>query len=90
MCVSTQLWFRAGIRQQNPEGTRWDAIQVPREVAQVSAGPKDLLWAVLWDGKLLVRTGISKDCPKGLTLTDLFLSFEFTHIECWTYSTCFE
>ncbi|XP_016084950.1 tectonin beta-propeller repeat-containing protein 1-like [Sinocyclocheilus grahami] len=61
----TGLWFRTGIRQQNPEGTRWEPIQVPREVAQVSAGPKDLLWLVLWDGQLLARTGISKDCPKG-------------------------
>ncbi|XP_016389238.1 tectonin beta-propeller repeat-containing protein 1-like [Sinocyclocheilus rhinocerous] len=60
-----KLWFRTGIRQQNPEGTRWEPIQVPREVAQVSAGPKDLLWLVLWDGQLLARTGISKDCPKG-------------------------
>ncbi|KAI2666607.1 Tectonin beta-propeller repeat-containing protein 1 [Labeo rohita] len=60
-----KLWFRTGIRQQNPEGTRWEPIQVPREVAQVSAGPKDLLWVVLWDGQLLARTGISKDCPKG-------------------------
>uniref|UniRef100_A0A9J8AJG4 Tectonin beta-propeller repeat containing 1 n=1 Tax=Cyprinus carpio carpio TaxID=630221 RepID=A0A9J8AJG4_CYPCA len=59
------LWFRTGIRQQNPEGTCWEPIQVPREVAQVSAGPKDLLWVVLWDGQLLARTGISKDCPKG-------------------------
>ncbi|KAK2915914.1 hypothetical protein Q8A67_000288 [Cirrhinus molitorella] len=60
-----KLWFRTGIRQQNPEGTHWEPIQVPREVAQVSAGPNDLLWVVLWDGQLLARTGISKDCPKG-------------------------
>uniref|UniRef100_A0A8C1ZHY8 Tectonin beta-propeller repeat containing 1b n=1 Tax=Cyprinus carpio TaxID=7962 RepID=A0A8C1ZHY8_CYPCA len=60
-----KLWFRTGIRQQNPEGTRWEPIQVPQEVAQVSAGPKDLLWVVLWDGQLLARTGINKDCPKG-------------------------
>ncbi len=88
VCISTQLWFRTGIRQQNPEGTSWEPIQVPREVMQVSAGPKDLLWVVLWDGQLLARTGISKDCPKGLTRTDIFLSFEFTHTVCTTYSTC--
>ncbi|XP_051989161.1 tectonin beta-propeller repeat-containing protein 1-like [Xyrauchen texanus] len=62
-----KVWVRAGIRHQNPEGTRWEPVQVPREVAQVGAGPKDLLWAVLWDGQLLVRTGISKDCPTGLS-----------------------
>ncbi len=90
VCISTQLWFRTGIRQQNPEGTHWEPIQVPREVVQVSAGPKDLLWVVLWDGQLLARTGICKDCPKGLTRTDLFLSFEFTHTVCTTDSTCFE
>ncbi|XP_073712934.1 tectonin beta-propeller repeat-containing protein 1 isoform X1 [Misgurnus anguillicaudatus] len=60
-----KVWFRTGIRQQNPEGTSWESVHVPREVTQVSAGPKDLLWAVLWDGQLLVRTGISRDCPKG-------------------------
>ncbi|XP_056107468.1 tectonin beta-propeller repeat-containing protein 1 [Rhinichthys klamathensis goyatoka] len=60
-----KLWSRTGISQQNPEGTRWEPVQVPREVAQVSAGPKDLLWVVLWDGQMLARTGISKDCPKG-------------------------
>uniref|UniRef100_A0A671SVV9 Tectonin beta-propeller repeat containing 1b n=1 Tax=Sinocyclocheilus anshuiensis TaxID=1608454 RepID=A0A671SVV9_9TELE len=66
VCISTQLWFRTGIRQQNPEGFRWEPIQVPREVAQVSAGPKDLLWVVLWDRQLLARTGISKDCPEAV------------------------
>lgn len=87
LCISLQVWFRTGIRHQNPEGCGWESIQVPREVAQVGAGPKDLLWVVLWDGQLLVRTGVSKDCPKGLTPTDLFLDLEFL---LWnpTYSTC--
>uniref|UniRef100_A0A8B9HMK8 Peroxin/Ferlin domain-containing protein n=1 Tax=Astyanax mexicanus TaxID=7994 RepID=A0A8B9HMK8_ASTMX len=64
-----QVWFRTGVKQQNPEGTAWENIPVPKEVSQISAGPGDLLWAVLWDGQLLVRTGISKDCPKGLSLS---------------------
>lgn len=65
-----QVWFRSGIHQQNPEGTVWENIPVPdsTEVAQISAGPGDLLWAVLWDGQLLARTGICKHCPKGQCL----------------------
>lgn len=82
----SQVWFCTGIRHQNPEGSGWESVQVPREVAQVSAGPKDLLWVVLWDGQLLVRTGISKDCPKGLTPTDLFLDLKFL-LWIHTYST---
>ncbi|KAG9264374.1 tectonin beta-propeller repeat-containing protein 1-like [Astyanax mexicanus] len=62
-----KVWFRTGVKQQNPEGTAWENIPVPKEVSQISAGPGDLLWAVLWDGQLLVRTGISKDCPKGVS-----------------------
>ncbi|XP_030645886.1 tectonin beta-propeller repeat-containing protein 1 [Chanos chanos] len=60
-----KVWFRSGIHYQNPEGSHWEQVQVPREVAQIAAGPSDLLWAVLWEGQLLVRTGITKDCPKG-------------------------
>nr|XP_002661342.3 tectonin beta-propeller repeat-containing protein 1 [Danio rerio] len=60
-----QLWLRSGVRQQNPEGERWDSVQVPREVCQVSSGPGDLLWVVLWDGQMLSRRGITKHCPTG-------------------------
>lgn len=38
---------------------------MPKEVAQISTGPGDLLWALLWDGNLLVRTGLSLDSPTG-------------------------
>ncbi|KAG7244375.1 hypothetical protein INR49_002744 [Caranx melampygus] len=37
----------------------------PREVVQISCGPGDLVWAVLWEGQLIVREGIGRDCPKG-------------------------
>ncbi|XP_077388512.1 tectonin beta-propeller repeat-containing protein 1 isoform X2 [Festucalex cinctus] len=60
-----QVWFREGIHPRVPEGTNWDEVEVPKEVAQLSLGPKDLLWAVLWDGNLLVRTGLSLDSPTG-------------------------
>uniref|UniRef100_A0AAR2K8A1 Peroxin/Ferlin domain-containing protein n=1 Tax=Pygocentrus nattereri TaxID=42514 RepID=A0AAR2K8A1_PYGNA len=60
-----KVWFRTGVQQQNPEGTAWEHVAVPREVSQISVGPGDLLWAVLWDGQLLVRTGINNDCPTG-------------------------
>ncbi|XP_038125125.1 tectonin beta-propeller repeat-containing protein 1 isoform X1 [Cyprinodon tularosa] len=60
-----QVWFREGIHPRVPEGTSWEEVEVPKEVAQLSAGPGDLLWALLWDGNLLVRTGLSLDSPTG-------------------------
>lgn len=69
-----QVWFREGIHPRVPEGSGWEEVEVPKEVAQLSAGPGDLLWALLWDGNLLVRTGLSLDSPTG----QYSLSFTFT------------
>ncbi|XP_075880246.1 tectonin beta-propeller repeat-containing protein 1 [Nelusetta ayraudi] len=60
-----QVWYREGIHPRVPEGSTWEEVEVPKEVAQLSAGPGDLLWAVLWDGNLLVRKGLSLDSPSG-------------------------
>jgi len=62
-----QVWFREGIQPRVPEGVSWEEVEVPKEVAQVSAGPGDLLWALLWDGNLMVRTGLTLDTPTGNT-----------------------
>lgn len=62
-----QVWFREGIHPRVPEGSSWEEVEVPKEVAQISAGPGDLLWALLWDGSLLVRTGLSLDSPTGVS-----------------------
>lgn len=59
------MWFREGIHPRVPEGSSWEEVEVPKEVAQLSAGPGDLLWALLWDGNLLVRAGLSLDSPTG-------------------------
>ncbi|XP_068192159.1 tectonin beta-propeller repeat-containing protein 1 isoform X1 [Antennarius striatus] len=66
-----QVWFREGIHPRVPEGSSWEEVDVPKEVAQLSAGPGDLLWAVLWDGNLLVRTGLSLDSPTGTSWTEV-------------------
>ena len=63
--LTLQVWFREGIHPRVPEGTSWEEVEVPKEVAQLSAGPGDLLWVLLWDGNLLVRTGLSLDSPTG-------------------------
>lgn len=60
-----QVWFRCGINHHNPEGSSWEEVPVPGEVVQISCGPGDLVWAVLWEGHLLVREGIGRDCLKG-------------------------
>lgn len=49
----------------NPEGSVWEEVPTPGEVVQISCGPADLLWGVLWEGQFLVREGITRDCPKG-------------------------
>lgn len=50
-----------------PEGMRWNAVTVPPgcEVKSISCGAAGLVWAVLWNGKALVRVGISRTCPTG-------------------------
>lgn len=59
------MWFREGICFDNPEGSSWEEVALPGEVIQISSGPADLVWAVLWEGQFVVREGISRDCPKG-------------------------
>ncbi|KAK1793893.1 hypothetical protein P4O66_010796, partial [Electrophorus voltai] len=59
-----KLWFRDGIHHHNPEGSVWEEVPTPAEVVQISCGPADLLWAVLWEGHMLVREGITRDCPR--------------------------
>lgn len=59
------MWFREGICHDNPEGSAWEEIDLPGEVVQISCGPAELVWAVLWEGQFIVREGISRDCPRG-------------------------
>lgn len=66
-----QVWFREGIHPRVPEGSAWEEVEVPKEVAQLSAGPGDLLWALLWDGNLLVRNGLTLDSPTGTTWVEV-------------------
>uniref|UniRef100_A0A3Q1H5Y5 Tectonin beta-propeller repeat-containing protein 1 n=1 Tax=Acanthochromis polyacanthus TaxID=80966 RepID=A0A3Q1H5Y5_9TELE len=66
-----QVWFREGIHPRVPEGSGWEEVEVPKEVAQLSAGPGDLLWALLWDGNLFVRTGLSLDSPTGTSWAEV-------------------
>ncbi|XP_077590084.1 tectonin beta-propeller repeat-containing protein 1 [Stigmatopora nigra] len=66
-----QVWFREGIHPRVPEGIGWEEVETPKEVAQLTLGPRDLLWAVLWDGNLLVRTGLSLDIPTGTSWVEV-------------------
>ncbi|KAI2658557.1 Tectonin beta-propeller repeat-containing protein 1 [Labeo rohita] len=62
-----KVWFRCGINHHNPEGSVWEEVPVPGEVVQISCGPGDLVWAVLWEGHLLVwfRRGVNSHNPCG-------------------------
>ncbi|KAF3853366.1 hypothetical protein F7725_014054 [Dissostichus mawsoni] len=64
---STSSLFSEGIYHLNPEGSEWEEVSLPGEVIQISCGPGDLVWAVLWEGQLLVwfRRGINSHNPCG-------------------------
>lgn len=61
--------FRTGVSTKSPEGARWNHIPTPVgcEVHQLSVGPTGLVWAVLLDGRALVRTGVTRDSLSGET-----------------------
>ncbi|KAJ4940331.1 hypothetical protein JOQ06_026639, partial [Pogonophryne albipinna] len=82
----TLVWFREGIYHLNPEGSVWEEVSLPGEVIQISCGPGDLVWAVLWEGQLLVREGVSRDCPKGtswVTVDSPSPDVGATHVAVW-------
>lgn len=60
------MW-RNGVSIISPEGSRWNAVPMPAgcEVKNISCGATGLVWAVLWSGKALVRTGVSLKTPMG-------------------------
>jgi len=65
--------FRTGVTQFAPEGLRWTAINTPTgsELSQISVGPTGLVWAVLYNGRVIVRTGITRDNLSGEAWLDV-------------------
>lgn len=65
-----QVMFRTGVSTTAPEGLRWTSIPVPPgcEVKQISVGPTGLVWAVLWNGRALVRAGVTRESLTGIAL----------------------
>ena len=58
----------------NPEGVSWQEVDNEgRECTQISLGPSCLLWAVTWDGEVMVRLGITRDNPIGQGTSQKFL-----------------
>lgn len=66
--------FRTGVSTTSPEGLRWTAIAVPPlcEVNQLSVGPTGLVWALLLDGNVLIRSGVTRDNPTGTFILIFF------------------
>jgi len=62
--------FRTGVSTTAPEGLRWTSIPLPQgcEVKQISIGPTGLVWAVLWNGRALVRVGVTRESLTGITM----------------------
>lgn len=65
--------FRTGVSTTAPEGLRWTSITVPPgcEVNQISIGPTGLVWAVLWNGRALVRAGVTRENPTGNNIVNV-------------------
>lgn len=63
-----RVMFRTEVSNVSPEGQRWSSITMPSgcEVSQISIGPTGLVWVVLWNGRALVRTGVTRECLTGL------------------------
>lgn len=55
-----RVMFRSGVSTLCPEGIRWIAINTPSntEVSKIAVGTSGLVWAILHNGRALVRTGI--------------------------------
>lgn len=53
-----RVMFRTGVSTTSPEGQKWNAIQTPSEVCQISVGPTGLVWTALHNGRALVRKTI--------------------------------
>lgn len=65
--------FRGGVSINAPEGLRWTAISTPvgSELSQLSVGPTGLVWAVLFNGRAIVRSGVTRDNLAGMSWLDV-------------------
>lgn len=74
--------FRTGVSKTSPEGQRWTSIPVPsnNEVTHISVGPTGLLWAILWNGKAIIRTGITRDSITGSFNLFIYISIYYIYI----------
>lgn len=62
-----QVMSRAGVSRTSPEGVRWTAVSTPPgcEVLSISCGCTGLVWAVLFNGRALIRGGVTGITPTG-------------------------
>lgn len=66
-CLFDKAMFRTGVSTIAPEGLRWTAIPTPAgsELIQLSVGPTGLVWAVLYNGRVIARSGVTRDRLSG-------------------------
>lgn len=52
---------------------RWTAVSIPlgSELSQLSVGPTGLVWAVLFNGRVIVRSGVTRDNLSGSAWLDV-------------------
>lgn len=65
--------FRSGVSSAAPEGLRWTTISTSAncELAQLSVGPTGLVWAVLFNGRAIVRSGVTRENLSGDSWLDV-------------------
>lgn len=62
-----QVLYRSDVSLIHPEGTDWINVPVPGEqIKSVSCGANKLLWALNYDGEVLIRSGITLNNPIGI------------------------
>lgn len=63
------IYARIGITEALPGGAEW--VQVAGDMYQVAVGPRNEVWAITPDGKVVVRTGVAHDNKLGVAWKDV-------------------
>ena len=68
---------RTGVSGQSPEGDGWEHVPNPEghDVTSVGVGRSGRVWAVTWEGRILVRLGVSRERATGQHFPRYFLCY---------------
>ncbi|KAK6170342.1 hypothetical protein SNE40_018755 [Patella caerulea] len=70
--INGKVYVRKNVCINCPEGDSWEHIPTDTlGLVNISVGPTGLVWAVTWDGLVLVRLGINRDNVYGATWCEI-------------------